>query len=142
MGKRVKSRVRLLLVPALVLCGLTLVGAQTPAEQQSDTTKVNQRDRNKGEVTADQQKENRSDRELARDVRRAIVKDKSLSTDAHNVKVIAQDGMVTLKGPVRSEDEKQAIEAKAIGVAGQEKVKDELHVAAERRDKPSPNHYR
>jgi hyperosmotically inducible protein len=96
----------------------------------------------KAEVTADQQKENRSDRELTRDIRRAIVKDKSLSTDAHNVKVVAAKGMVTLKGPVRSDDEKQAIEAKAAEVAGQDKVKSELHVTAEHGNKPSPNHYK
>ncbi|MBV9608477.1 MAG: BON domain-containing protein [Acidobacteria bacterium] len=142
MGLRIQKPVRLLFVPALVLSCVTLVAAQTPAEQQSDNTKINRRDRNKSEVTADQQKENRSDRELARDVRRAIVKDKSLSTDAHNVKVVAQDGMVTLKGPVRSDDEKQAVEAKATEVAGENKVKNELHVAAEHGGKPSPNRYR
>jgi len=57
------------------------------------------------------------------------VKDKSLSTYAHNVKVIARDGAVTLKGPVRSEEEKQAVEAKAVEVAGQGKVTDEISVA-------------
>jgi hyperosmotically inducible protein len=134
------------LFPALVLFScLTLVNAQAPSPQEqqpSDNTKLNQRDRSNAEVTADQQKENRSDRELTRDIRRAIVKDKSLSTDAHNIKVIAQNGMVTLKGPVRSEDEKQAIEAKAAEVAGQDKVKSELHVTAEHGKKPSPNHFR
>jgi hyperosmotically inducible periplasmic protein len=103
---------------------------------------LNQRDRSKAEVTADQQKENRSDRELTRDIRRAIVKDKSLSTDAHNVKVVAANGMVTLKGPVRSDDEKQAIEAKAAEVAGQDKVKSELHVTADDGKKPSPKQYK
>src|SRR5205814_5397284 len=77
---------------------------QTPAP---DNTKVNQRDRTDNSTTADQQKENRSDRELARQIRRAIVKDKSLSTYAHNVKVVVQNGTVTLKGPVRSEDDKK-----------------------------------
>ena len=61
----------------------------------------------------DQQKENQSDRELTAKVRQALVKDKSLSTYAHNVKIIAQDGIVTLKGPVRSEEEKKAVEEKA-----------------------------
>jgi len=84
----------------------------------NDNTKVNQRDRNSAETTADQQKENKSDRELARQIRRSLVKDKSLSSYVHNVKVIAQNGSVTLKGPVRSEEEKQAIEAKAKQVAG------------------------
>src|SRR5205823_12577950 len=89
---------------------------QTPAP---DNTKVNQRDRTDNSTTADQQKENRSDRELARQIRRAIVKDKSLSTYAHNVKVVVQNGTGTLKGPVRSEEDKKAIEGKAAEVAGE-----------------------
>jgi osmotically-inducible protein OsmY len=56
------------------------------------------------------------------------MKDKSLSSYAHNVKIITQEGMVTLKGPVRSEEEKQAIEAKAKEVAGGDKVSSELVV--------------
>ena len=98
---------------------------QTPA----DNTKTNQRDRNQNEPTADQQKESGSDRALAQQVRRALVKDKSLSTYAHNIKVIAQDGVVTLKGPVHSDQEKQAIEAKAAEVAGgTDKVKSEIDI--------------
>ncbi|MBA3913341.1 MAG: BON domain-containing protein [Acidobacteriales bacterium] len=95
-----------------------------------DNTKTNQRDRMSSEPTADQQKENKSDRELARQIRRAIVQDKSLSTYAHNVKIIAQGGMVTLKGPVKSDQEKQTIESKAAEVAGSpDKIKSELQVS-------------
>jgi osmotically-inducible protein OsmY len=114
-----------------LLCGVPNIWAQSDKDQNAapDNTKVNTRDRDKNEMTADEQKENRSDRELARQVRRALVKDKSLSTYAHNVKVIARDGAVTLKGPVRSEEEKQAVEAKAVEVAGQGKVTDEISVA-------------
>lgn len=110
-------------------------GAQTPA----DNTKVNQRDRDKTGPTAEQQKGDKSDRELARQVRRALVKDKSLSTYAHNVKVIAQNGVVTLKGPVRSDQEKQAVEAKAAEAAGgADKVKSEIEVSSkEAGEKPS-----
>jgi hyperosmotically inducible protein len=93
-----------------------------------DNTKMNERDRNPNEPTADRQKDNRSDREITQQVRKAIVKDKSLSTYAHNVKVITQNGMVTLKGPVRSEEEKKAIEAKAAEVAGHDKVTNQLDV--------------
>ena len=56
------------------------------------------------------------------------MQDKSLSSYAHNVKIITQDGMVTLKGPVRSEEDKRAIEAKAKEVAGEDKVTSELEV--------------
>jgi hyperosmotically inducible periplasmic protein len=108
-----------------------LVFAQQDNSQQvpADNTKVNQRDRNQNEPTADQQKENSNDRELAREIRRAVVKDKSLSTDAHNVKIIAQNGSVTLKGAVKSDQEKQAIESKATEIAGAGKVPNELQVA-------------
>ncbi|HZQ25133.1 MAG TPA: BON domain-containing protein [Terriglobales bacterium] len=112
----------------LLLSGLCL-GQDNSQQVPADNTKVNQRDRSQNEPTADQQKENSSDRELARQVRRAIVKDKSLSTDAHNVKIIAQNGSVTLKGPVKSEEEKQALESKAAEIAGAGKVNSELQVA-------------
>lgn len=103
----------------------------TSGQQPADNTKINQRDRNQNEPTADQQKENSSDRVLAQQVRRALVKDKSLSTYAHNIKVIAQNGVVTLKGPVRSDEEKQAIEAKAAEAAGgSDKIKSEIDVAS------------
>jgi hyperosmotically inducible periplasmic protein len=100
----------------------------TPAP--ADNTKVNQRDQNANEPTADQQKDNRSDRDITQQIRKSIMKDKSLSTYAHNVKIITQNGQVTLKGPVRSDDEKQAIEAKATQIAGPNKVNNQLDVQA------------
>jgi hyperosmotically inducible protein len=85
-------------------------------------------DRDPGQVTADQQKSNKADRELTQKIRKAVVADKSLSLSAHNVKIISRDGMVTLKGTVKSDDEKKAIEDKATEVAGQGKVTSELTV--------------
>jgi hyperosmotically inducible protein len=124
--------------PALVLAlllgssGMLLAGQDAAPGQSvpADNTKVNQRDDNQGQPTADQQKENKSDREIARQIRQAIVKDKSLSTYAHNVKVIVQDGAVTLKGPVHSDQEKQSIEAKAGQIAGTDKVTDQIEVSS------------
>lgn len=75
---------------------------------------VNKRDQKAGAVTADQQKMNQSDRELTRSIRKSVVADKSLSTYAHNVKIISQYGTVTLKGPVNSEAERKSIVAKAV----------------------------
>ncbi len=125
--------IRTLTRAVLVLAFLSgLAFAQQDSSQQqvpADNTKVNQRDRSQDEPTADQQKENSNDRELTRQIRRMIVKDKSLSTDAHNVKIITQNGSVTLKGPVKSDAEKQAIEAKATQIAGPGKVNNELQVA-------------
>lgn len=124
----------------LGLTGPVTARAQSPtADKDADTqavkpdnTKVNKRDRNTAEPTADQQKENTSDRELTRKIRRALVTDKTLSTYAHNVKVIAQHGAVTLKGPVHTEDEKKAVEAKATEIAGTGKVTNELSVKGDR----------
>ena len=111
---------------AAVLMGLTLSAmSQTPA----DNPKVNTRDRAKSAVTADQQKENGTDRELTQKIRRALMQDKSLSTYAHNVKVIAQHGQITLKGPVRSDDEKRTVEAKATELAGVGNVTNQITVA-------------
>ncbi len=55
--------------------------------------------------------------------------DKSLSTYAHNIKIITRDGHVTLKGPVRTEDEKTAIGEKATQVAGAGNVTNHLTIA-------------
>jgi hyperosmotically inducible protein len=102
--------------------------SQDAAAPAADNTKVNQRDKNNAEPTADQQKENKPDRELARQIRQSIVQDKSLSAYAHNVKIIAQNGMVTLKGPVRSDAEKASVEAKATQIAGADKVTSQLEI--------------
>ena len=112
----------LLLTGACSLIALPAVAQQTPP----DNTKVNKA---KGAVTAEDQKENAADRELAKKIRQAVVGDKSLSTYAHNVKIVAQNGQVTLKGPVRSDAEKTTIEAKATEIAGVGKVTNEITVA-------------
>jgi len=106
-----------------------LTGAPALAQTPADNTKVNKQDRAKGAATADQQKENSSDRDITQKIRRALVDDKTLSTYAHNVKVIAQDGQVTLKGPVRTEEEKKIVEAKATEVAGEGHVVNQMSVA-------------
>jgi hyperosmotically inducible periplasmic protein len=105
------------------------------AQTQPDNTKVNKRDRAKGAVTADQQQENAADRDLTQKIRRALMEDKSLSTYAHNVKVVAKDGQVTLKGPVRSDQEKQTIEEKATALAGAGHVTNQMSVAPAKSEK-------
>lgn len=115
-----------LLVSSLVAGGGMVARAQDAqgVPVPAGNTKLNQQT----QPTADQQKNSRSDRDITQQIRRSIVKDKSLSTYAHNVKIITQNGQVTLKGPVRSEDEKQALEAKAAEVAGNNNVTDQLDV--------------
>ncbi len=116
---------------AAIVVGAGPSFAQTGATSApADNTRVNKEDRQQGGVTADQQKENKADRELAQRVRRAFTSDKSLSTYARNVKIIAQDGKVTLKGPVRSDAEKQKLEAKAAEVAGEGNVTSQITVRA------------
>ena len=120
-----------LLLTAGTLLGLWLGAGQQVCAQQNapDNTKTNQGDANKGATTADQQKMNAADRNITKEIRSSIMKDKSLSTYAHNIKIITQDGKVTLKGPVRSEEEKSSIESKAVAIAGANNVTDQLEVA-------------
>ena len=132
MKLRYRNFVRTALCAGLLLVTGAMASAQDPSTQQGspapDNTKVNQKDRSQNEPTADQQKDNRSDRDITQQIRQSIMKDKSLSMYAHNIKVVTQDGHVTLKGPVRSEDEKKALEAKAVQVAGDGKVTSELDI--------------
>jgi osmotically-inducible protein OsmY len=81
----------------------------SPSAAQPDNSKVNKADRASAQPTAQDQPQNKPDRELTAAVRKAIVSDKALSTYAHNVKVVAQNGTVTLRGPVRSDEEKAKV---------------------------------
>jgi osmotically-inducible protein OsmY len=120
--------------PATLLISslLALVAVQAaplPQDAQPDNTRVNQRDRNSDEDTADNQKMDASDRAHTARIRKAVVADKSLSTYAHNVKIISQHGTVTLKGPVRSDDEAKSLVSKASEAAGgPDKVVNQLAV--------------
>ena len=114
------------------LAVFSFTSVPTPARQQNpDNSQANRPGETPTAARADQQGQSAKDRELARKIRRAVVTDKSLSTYAHNVKIIAQNGTVTLKGPVRSEDERKAITEKATQIAGAENVKDEMSVKSE-----------
>jgi hypothetical protein len=75
------------------------------------------------------QKMSKADRELTQKIRKAVIADKSLSVEAHNVHIGAQDGAVTLTGTVKSDDEKKAVENKANEIAGSGKVTNELIVS-------------
>jgi hyperosmotically inducible protein len=118
----------LLLSGSLVMDARMTVQAMPQDAQQPapDNSKTNQNDNG---PTADQQKNNTSDQEITRQIRKSIHADNSLSTYGHNVKIVTQSGKVTLRGPVRSDDEKSNIEAKAVAVAGQGNVDDQLNVA-------------
>jgi hyperosmotically inducible protein len=116
---------------ALAACLLPNVSkaADDDKPKPADNTAVNVRDRDKSEKTADQQKQNKGDVEITANIRKAVVKDTTLSTNAHNVKIITTDGMVTLKGPVKSDAEKATVEKFAKEVAGEKNVTNEIEIA-------------
>jgi len=112
----------------VVLCSGNLQAMQNSAAQAPDNTSVNKGDRKVAAPTADQAKNTSTDRELMKRIRRDVVKDKSLSSYAHNVKIVADHGKITLKGPVHSEDEKRTIVDYATKYAGDGNVDDQLTV--------------
>ena len=115
---------------AALSAGTALAGQGGSAGVAPDNTKVNQRDNGTVAATADQQSNDHSDVDVSRRIRRALTDDKSLSTDAQNVKIITRGGHVLLKGPVKSKEEMAAVEKIAIRAAGTPHVKSELTVAA------------
>jgi hyperosmotically inducible protein len=103
--------------------------SQDQSNPQTSTSPDNSAKNKAHSDTADQQSENSSDRMITKKIRQSVIADKSLSTYAHNVKIITQNGFVTLKGPVSSEEEKQNIASKAAEVVGSaDKVDDRLTV--------------
>ncbi len=112
-----------------VILGLSSTALIALAQTAPDNSKVNRADQSTKAPTADQQKETKADRELAQKIRKAVTQDKSLSTYAHNVKIIVQGGVVTLRGPVRDEAERTSIQAKAAEIAGAANVHNEITIA-------------
>ena len=100
-------------------------------EYAPDNTGRNVRDRDDRTLTGEDQSEKKSDRELTQKIRQAVVEDDALSTRAHNIKIITVDGVVTLRGPVESSEERNEIGAKAMKIAGAGKVKNQLEPTVE-----------
>jgi len=94
-----------------------------------DNTAVNKRDQNNANVTPGDQSNDAGDIKITADIRRAVMEDNSLSTNAHNAKIItAKGGIVTLRGVVDNAAEKDAVESKAKAVAGVSRVDNQLEV--------------
>ena len=127
------------LLHVLLICffaaGSSLYARTSQQSTPADNTKTNKRDHDTAQPTADQQKDTHSDLEITRQIRRSITEDKALSSYAKNVKVITQNGNVTLRGPVRSDEERKSIEAKAAEVAGTGHVKNEIQTSAKSHQK-------
>jgi len=116
---------------ALVAVALTAWGpASRAADYPADNSGKNVRDRQDGSRTPGDQSNNKSDLAITQAIRKAVVADKALSTNAHNVKIITANGVVTLRGPVSSPEEKETIAAKARRVAGVKSVDNKLEIAS------------
>ena len=96
--------------------------------RDADNTARNERDRSQSTAVPTDQAENEVDRQISADIRKAIVADDSLSMDAQNIKIITSNGEVTLRGPVKSAQEKQMIEKKAKEVNGVRSVTNLLEI--------------
>jgi hyperosmotically inducible protein len=114
---------------ALALLVPNVSFSQNSSSSPSSTSADNSGKNKAQSSTADQQSEAKSDRMLTQKIRQALIADKTLSTYGHNVKIITQNGAVTLKGPVNSEEEKQNIASKAAEVVGgPDKVTNQLTI--------------
>ena len=97
-------------------------------QRQPDNSGINKRDRGTNTLTSGDQSESESDRELTRRIRQAIVKNDQLSMTADNIKIITVNGKVTLRGPVRSQEELQRVASIVQGTAGVTAVDNQLEV--------------
>ena len=125
--------VMLFLAITVTSCG---PGSAPPTDQPSQTPPVaadnsglNARDRDDAKKTADDQSGSEADRTISQNIRQSIVKDDTMSINGKNVKIITVDGLVTLRGPVKSEAEKRNIETKAQQIAGVKRVDNQLEIA-------------
>lgn len=108
--------------------GLAYQATPSSTGHPPNNSKTNQRDAHGANTTAQSQSNDKADVELAARVRKAIVGDHSLSTTAHNVKLVASGGVVTLRGVVRNADEKARVETIASGTSGVSRVDNQLDV--------------
>ncbi len=107
---------------------LIISGTSSAAEKKADNSAINDRDKYLHEYTAEQQGMNKEDTDMTRRIRREITSDKSLSTYAHNVKIITMNGQVTLKGPVRTAAEAKLIVSRAQKIAGVSSVLNQMDI--------------
>jgi hyperosmotically inducible protein len=122
------NRVSIPIFALLVFLSATCITANAVKQDTQQPAPDNTKTNKSASPTADQQKMNASDRDVTKKIRMAIHDDKSMSTYAHNVKIITQNGKVTLKGPVHSEEEKTNIAAKATSIAGDGNVDNQIDV--------------
>jgi hyperosmotically inducible protein len=130
--------IRLLLTLFALTGSLMLMAGTVQAEQDSaiylaadsalENTEINVRDKGNTTLTPEDQKETESDIKITADIRQAIIKNKSLSVNAQNVKIITRNGVVTLRGPVESKKESKKIKKIAKHTPGVLKVDNQLEI--------------
>jgi osmotically-inducible protein OsmY len=130
------------LFPLIALSTCALISEQAGAQSQDNSQSVSpartaapdnsqsNKSQSNMSATADGQSNHSTDVDLTKRIRQSVMADKALSTYAHNVKIVTVNGNVTLNGVVRSDDEKNAVEMKAVSVAGKDKVTNDLKIAA------------
>ena len=115
----------------LGVCAIAAILAAVPAaaeHHEADNTGRNVRDRDDKTLSPMDQGGSAADREVTATIRKAIVGDDSLSTNAHNVKIVTVDGVVTLRGPVKTAAEKATVASKAQATKGVKRVDDQLEI--------------
>ena len=132
--------IRLLLVMFTLTGGLIMMTGPVRAEQDTaiylaassalENTERNVRDKANTTLTPEDQKENESDIKITAAIRQAVVRNKSLSVDAQNVKIITRNGVVTLRGPVKNKKESRKIKKIAKHTPGVLKVDNQLEIKA------------
>jgi osmotically-inducible protein OsmY len=116
----------LLVLACLSTVSLAAVAADD--KTKPDNTAVNERDRSGETETSGDQSNNASDLKITQAIRQALMKDSELSMTAKNVKIITDNGRVTLRGPVKTAQEKAKIDKLAKSAAGDAKIDDQLEV--------------
>jgi hyperosmotically inducible protein len=117
-------------IAAFLLLGAPVLAQTAPASSVApDNTKSNRVNPSDHDATADKQRNDATDVDLAQRIRKSIMADSSLSTYGHNVKIVAVNGTVTLNGVVRTAEEKAQISKKATAIAGAGHVVDDLKLA-------------
>jgi len=116
----------ILVLTCLSTVSLAAIGADD--KTKPDNTAVNERDRSRETQTSGDQSNSSADLKITQAIRQALMKDSELSTTAKNIKIITDNGQVTLRGPVKNAREKAKIDQLARSAAGGAKIDDQLDV--------------
>ena len=116
------------LIVSACLCAVTLAAIAADDKTKADNTAMNERDRSGQTQTSGDQSNSSADLKITQAIRQALMKESDLSTTAKNIKIITDNGQVTLRGPVNSAQEKSKIDHLARSAAGGAKIHDQLDV--------------